>query len=346
MISRNDNKLYGGAGRFIYSLDENSGQTFAPATSATYTWTQQALDLPSNYKIKCMEELGNNLMSGTWMSSGEANLKVADIFPWDRNSPSFLEPLKLNENGVHAMLNINNILYILAGITGKVFSSNGVQVAPLAQIPTYVTDYESIGYYLFYPGAIMNHKGRLFFGIGNDSTGGIMGVFSLNGNLLNLENLISTGNDGSTSSIQIGALLSTGYVSYLIGWKDGTSYGIDSILYRYTGYGAYAESPLYPVGTPLAKRGFSQLEFQLVRPLATGQGIKIKYRTNLTDSFTELGTYIYSGTVTSTTKVIGARTSFNDTAKIPDCEFIQIRVELTTGENSNTTPELKTIILR
>ena len=36
LISTNDNKLYGGAGKYVYSLDENTGETFDPGTLATY----------------------------------------------------------------------------------------------------------------------------------------------------------------------------------------------------------------------------------------------------------------------------------------------------------------------
>jgi hypothetical protein len=124
LVSFNDNKLYGGAGKFVFSLDEASGSTFAPGTASTYTWTAQALDLPPNYRIKSLEELGNNLMCGTWMGSAIDDFEVADIFPWDRSSSSFGSPIKLKENGANALLTVNNLLYIFAGIGGTIYISN------------------------------------------------------------------------------------------------------------------------------------------------------------------------------------------------------------------------------
>ncbi|MEA2036878.1 MAG: hypothetical protein U9O94_05180, partial [Nanoarchaeota archaeon] len=117
ITSKNDDKLYGGAGRYVFSIEEKSGQTFDWDNAATYTVTAEALDLPVNYRIKCLEELGNNLMCGTWRGTNVYDFRVADVFPWDRAAASFGQPLTLKEHGVHAMLTINNVLYLLAGIT-------------------------------------------------------------------------------------------------------------------------------------------------------------------------------------------------------------------------------------
>jgi hypothetical protein len=127
-----------------------------------------------------------------------------------------------------------------------------------------------------------------------------------------------------------------------------TSYGIDltsqtSYLYV-TSYGGYFESPLYVVGTNKNKRTFTQIEWQLVKELATGEGLQIKYRVNLNDSWTLIRTYIYSGTKTATNKIVGAVSSDNDTATIPPCENIQIRGELL--GTATTTPQFKYLILR
>src|SRR3990167_135386 len=63
LSSKIDSKLYVGAGQYIASLEELT--TFAPGSSGTYTWTAQALDLPENYRIKCLADLGSSLMIGT-----------------------------------------------------------------------------------------------------------------------------------------------------------------------------------------------------------------------------------------------------------------------------------------
>lgn len=344
IVSKLDNKLYGGAGKYVFSIDELT--TFAPGTSASFTWTQQALDLPSNYRIKCLEEQSNDLMIGTWMGSNIYDFKVADIFPWDRSSPSFKDPIRFNVNGINGMVNILNTLWVLAGIAGEVYITNGVQATKVGQIPSSIADIEGGKYLEFYPGAIVNYKDRPFFGVSVGGSGNIsgMGIWSIKqtskGNILTNEHSISTGSDGTSSVVKIGALLSLTRDTILCGWKDGTSYGIDltTNTERYTTYLGYAESPFYTVGTNLNKRQFTQIEFLLAKPLTTGQGIKLKYRTDLNASWTTIGTYDYA--------TLGGILSHNDTPGIPACEAVQIRYELTTGSSSNTSPQLKSVTLK
>src|SRR3990167_7779532 len=66
MLAGQDDILYGGAGRYIFSLKENSGQDFQAGTAATFTLDSQALDLPEDYQIRCLAELGKYVMAGTW----------------------------------------------------------------------------------------------------------------------------------------------------------------------------------------------------------------------------------------------------------------------------------------
>jgi len=344
IVSSNDNKLYGGAGRYVFSLDEVTGQTFAPGTAATFTYTQQALDLPPNYKVKTLAELSNNLMIGTWQGTNIADFKIADIFPWDRSSPSFGLPLQLSENGVNSMININNTLFIQAGIDGKIFSSNGSQANVIAQIPSSVSSLEGGKYIEVLPGAMENYKGRLFFGLSTGGSGSIpgMGVWSMlqtsQGNILNLEHIVSTGNDGTSNPLKIGALLSISRDTILAGWRDNATYGIDltTNTLRTTSYGGYFESAFYTVGSYLRKRQFSKGQLILAQALASGEGIRLKYRTDLSSSFTTIGTYDFSG--------LGAVIAHSFAVNIPYTESAQIRCELTTGA-SNTSPQIKSIIL-
>ena len=353
LVSKNDNKLYGGAGRYVFSLDEVTAQTFAPATAGTYTFTSQALDLPPNYRIKCLEELGNNLMSGTWQGTNVYDLRVADIFPWDRSSASFGQPIVMAENGVHGMLNIGNSLIVLAGIEGRVYKCDGVNSVPVAQVPQSIADISGGKYLEWYPGAIANYKSRVFFGVSGGGTGAIsgMGVYSLSqtssGTILTHEHTISTETDGTSYVVKIGALLPITRDNILIGWQDSTptaSYGIDNITVTSfkTTYTGFFITPFYHVGSNKQPSKFTEIEFDFVRPLRTSEGIKIDYRVDLTASFTNLGTWAYS--------VYGAKVSLNPVfykgttdLDIPTCENIQLKVYLT---GTTTTPELRSVILR
>lgn len=225
-VSKINGKLCGGAGKYIFTLDEATG-TFAPGTGSTFTWTEQALDLPSAYRIKCLAELGNNLMIGTWQGSSVNDIRIADIFPWDYNSTSFSQPITLDEYGVHAMLNDGNTLIILAGINGRIYKSNGAYATPIAQLPQ---DLSGGKYLTYYPGAICNYKGRVFFGVSSGGTTTFvdgMGVYSLNqtgrGTVITLEHGISAANFGSASTVNIGALLPVSKDNLFISWRSGNT---------------------------------------------------------------------------------------------------------------------------
>lgn len=349
LVSKNDNMLYGGAGRYVFSLDENTGQTFAPGTSASYTFTSQALDLPPNYRIKCAEELGNNLMLGTWQGTNLYDLRIADIFPWDRSSTSFGQPISMNENGVHFLLNIGNALVVGAGIEGQLYLSDGVNATPIAQIPNSIANLAGGKYLEFFPGAVCNFKKRVFFGVssgGSDTTIEGMGVYSLNrtaqGNILIHEHTISTGSDGNGEILKIGALHPITRDNLLIGWQDATTYGIDNLTTSSytTTYGGYYLSPLYTIGTHDHTRKFEELEIQLVRPLRSGEGIKVSYRDDLGDSFTDLLTWDYS---TYAGELSHNTTLHKPTYDLPASLHLQLKVSLT---GSTTTPELKSVTLR
>jgi len=341
LVSKLDDKLYIGAGRYIASLAEVSGQNFDDATGGTYTWTPQALTLPEDYRVKCLAEQGNNLMIGTWKGDDIFDNRIADIFPWDGSATTYGKPIILNENGVNAMINMGGYLYILAGIDGDIYKSNGVQAWKIAQIPQSVANTAGGKYLEPYPGAMCSFKDRLFFGISSINITDGLGVYSLmetsKGNIVNFEHTISTLTMGSANPTVIGALFPVTRDTLLIGWRDNATYGIDltsptSYLHTTTYTKAYFDSPLYQVGTHLNKRSFNHLEFYLAKELAASEGIQIKFRINLTDSFTTIGTYTTANMGTGVT-------SYHIDTNIPACEMLQIRVELL--GTATTTPEFK-----
>ena len=340
MIVGQDDILYGGAGRYVFSLEETPGDTFDPSDSASYTFNSRALDLPAEYRIKCLAELGEKLMIGTYMNSGFDTLS-ADIFPWDRTSDSVELPLRLNDNGVNAMININNLLYIFPGTEGRVLVTNGTSTTEIAKIPNHIVNLDGGKFLRVFPGGVTQDQGRILFGIGSNSSTGGLGVWSLkpslHGNILTLENTISTGNSGAVDDLKVGALLATSKNSYLIGWEDGTTYGIDKIdnSKRCTSYTGYFESPLFQVGTSWHPRKFSKVMFELNRPLISSQGVKISFRTSLADSYTLIDTFDFS-------TYAGIKT-FEKTYSIIT-EKVQFKVQLTSPGTNNNSPELMSVV--
>lgn len=348
ITSKNDSKLYGGAGRYVYSLEELT--TFAPGTGASYTYTQQALDLPSSYRIKCLAELGNNLMCGTWQGTNIYDIRIADIFPWDRSSVSFGQPIEIDDYGVHAMKNIGNSLIVLAGTQGTIFKCDGVNAYQIGQLPI---DLSGGKYLEWYPSAICSYKNKVFFGVGNGGSTAIagMGIYSLQqtgkGNILNLEHQNSQLTDGSSAPVKISALIPITRDTLLSAFRSDTTYGIDlssATSYAYgTDYSASFETPLYQVGTLFNKKQTIEIEFCLAKELAIGEGIKFEYRVNLTDSFTAVKTP-NGGTLTLTFATLGAITHHIVASDIPASEMLQMRISLL--GTSTTSCELKYVIIR
>lgn len=349
LTSKNDSKLYGGAGRFIYSLDEVSGQTYTPSNAVTYTWTQQALDLPTSYRIKCIEELGNYLMAGTWQGTNIYDIRIADIFPWDRSSVSFGQPVVIDDYGVHAMKNDGNSLVVLAGTNGTIYGSDGTTAYILGQLPI---DLSGGKYLEWYPGAICRYKNKIFVGSGNGGTTAIagQGVYSLNktgrGTILTLEHQNSQLTDGSAASVKLSTLLPISRDQILVGWRSNTTYGLDlttNTSYAYTtDYSGYFESPVYVVGTINDKESFTELEILLGRKLATGEGFQISYRNSTSDSWTVIKDS-NGNTLTLTFATLSSALSHIIPAGIPASEMLQIKVALL---GNTTTPQFKALYLR
>lgn len=338
--SLNDDKLYIAHGNLLMSVEAVG--TFDANNAATYTVTTSALDLPAGYKIKTVRELGDKIVTGTWTGASIADRRIADIFFWDRSSTTFSDPVRFQENGVNAMIVVAGLLYVQAGVFGNWYVTNGSGSQLFAKMPKKIFDFTGAQYIKVEPDAIFHRDGKIYFGVslGSGTTLNPLGIWSLDieSRSVTFENQLSTGN---TANLKVGTLFSTGSDTFVAGWQDvgSSAQGVDLIgnSYRYTSYAAYLESALYPVGLNLTKRVFTQAHFQLSEPLSTGQGVKIYYRTNTSDSYTLIGTYDYS--------TLGAVLSHTFTPDIPACEFVQIKCALTTGASSSTTPKLKSIIL-
>lgn len=359
LISKNDGKIYFGCGRYIGSIEQVDGQTFDPASSATYTVTlgtaaSNSLDLPDNYKAKCLEELGNNLMIGTWQGTAINSIRKADIFPWDRSAVSFGQPISLDEFGVHSMINTGNSLTVLAGIDGGVYRCNGASAWQIAQLPQ---DLAGGKYIEYYPDSMMNYKQKVYFGTGIVTSAGLlagMGVYSIQSSkktILNLEHLISTLRDGSANEVQCTSLLPITRDTFLLGWRDdddATGFGIDLTIADgyYDGanpYSGYFDTPIYELGNSQNKYKPISLEVHLGRPLVTGEGIKVEYRTSLAGTFATVKTLTFTNQKGFTSNTITTELPTN----IKQCEQLQLRISLLgTATPNGTTPRFKYAILK
>ena len=306
---------------YVGSIAEAVGSAFDPSNAATYTFSQDALDLPLGEVAEWVEEQGIYLM----IAGG-----VFDkIYPWDRVSDSFASPIIVPEWNVRRLKTIGPKMYILAGSKGNVYSTTGIYVALETTLPRQV----------------VNNAGTLQI---DEVTWG--GIAARNGNLIFGASVITSGNSGvfmlypdkrlvidnmpSTGSANVTALLSRGTFSTTLGLANefyflGYAGGADIIgTTRYSSFQGVYHSQFYEVATKTEKGQFSTIECVITKPAASGN-VRIGYRTDASSSFTTLATFTADGSTTTFEQDIG----------LTDLENIQIQVEI------DGLMELKTIRL-
>lgn len=212
------NVLAIGNGRYVATWD---GGTYDP----------HAIVLPSNYKVRCLGKWREYLAIGTWRGSSVESNDDAVIFFWDGFSETYNFFIQVPEGAINAMLGHQGTLSFVAGYKGDLLEYTGGDKA------TKVKRLPNIGFgeqMEILPGAMSMWETLLRIGAGvTDSNTFEQGVYtwgSLNVNYpdsLSYDYTLSTGNS-QNSNIKIGLLFPVDK-SLLIGWKDGTSYGLDSV---------------------------------------------------------------------------------------------------------------------
>jgi hypothetical protein len=328
-----DDFLYIGNGNFVLKKEVTSSGTVgvAPvvATSAT-------LDLPDGQFVSCLEEYGTKIAIGTHggiSGTDKNNQPNARLYTWNRQAgtlgnPGLADlPVIFSENGINAIKQHANKLYVSAGSQGNIYVTDGTNYQRVASIP-----YSPIGYAYsstVYKNALaISPKGNLLVGLSGDlsplSRAGIYEIdLNTEGNPISYStpSTAVVGTVSTPTQYKIGFIKPKTYQITKIGWANGTTYGVDTSDFRlYASYGGIIETPLIRVGNFDTKKTFQEIEFSLASPLVSGQNIRISYRLNDKDSFTLIGTWGFS--------TIGSVLSFRDTAGITDAEYVQLKIEL------------------
>jgi hypothetical protein len=325
MFVSTNGTLYGGDGpngttnfANLFALTQNASKTFDPTDSTTYTKqfdsssTAPITGFPFGYRVRCITQLGNNLMTGTFIgtvglgvdviqASSSANVeKFADIFPWDRVSATYNLPIRLYEQGINSMIMVNNQLYISAGQFGRFYVYNGYLAQKLLEFPHDTTALLTNPYNpnTVYPDAMKYIRGRLFFGItGGSSSIGPSGVYSVNldGTGLCMDNTTDQGN--TDNRVFIGSIfpLFDFNQGYTLGFSDTTanvkSIDVIDVTNSYsTDYSSFADTQWYEVGELLKPNTSQTVRLNLDKKLASGDSVRISYRLDKSDSFTTLAT--------------------------------------------------------
>lgn len=355
-----DNILYFTDQNTIASLVVTSGSNttaFIPTTNTTYTWNSigngstQALTFPQTEIAYTMAELGTNLAIGTLSNN---------LYFWNRTPivlsgangsmlNSFFYPVILPESWAQTLVTVNNLLYVFCGIRGNCYVTNGTTISSVFRLPDSVTQ-QIEPYYLW--GDAIYLRGRIFFSVqdSNSKTGGIWSFiptqsyyieqdigYCLRLDAQNTSNtyagmatlLFAPSENGVTNEngTQDPGQKARGPQFWAAWWDGSTTYGIDySSTSPFTGGQTIIETDVIPTGTMLNKASFSQLEYKLAAPLVAGESVVIKWRTDLTSSYSGAGTLV---TEPSTADGSGTIISGYYSVNFQNSQWLQLQVILT-----------------
>lgn len=345
LLTGQDDKLYITNGNSIATISSFVAGTFSVAP--TCTLTANALDLKDGQYAVTIQELGTNIMVGTQTGlswSERVSHKVANIYPWNRQAgtlgnPGLADlPIILNECGIHAMLSIDNLLYVVAGTRGNVYVTDGTSCKFIKRIP-WTQSRTYLNSIMAYPNAIFrNSNGNLLIGISQNAgilgTGGVYEMQLQSSDkepIYNYPTVYKYVPSGG-GNCEIGFVTSDETDTVYFGWETSSSGGVDYTTgATVNGYAAFIESPLFITGGAEKKKTFQQFEFLLGKPLTNSQGIKFYYRKNTQDAYILVGTYTFAS--------LGTRVGFEDKCSISDTQQVQFKIELENDSQSSPVPQ-------
>lgn len=343
-----DDILYFGGGRYVLSIEQKDNQVLDPDNSATYdikiVATDPALDLPEDYVVVQLAELGSKLMIGA--NNRETN--QSDIFPWDRRSTSSVDlPVRFGSENIHTMITVNNLLYVLSGREATISVTNGVGVSVLGQIPETYSNIGLTNSVTIASDAITYFQNKIHFATSYKTENDIQATVwsflpSSSGDIgLNIAYTLSSGNtESGTSNIDIPSLLTFTDTLLMVGYEETIAdiQGVDILdtTRRYTGYTGIIVTPFYRVGSFLNKKTLSKGIISFVKNLGTGEGMKLYYRETQNGSWKLHQTFDTATDSFQINDIVGTSHT--------GVKNIQFKIELTTPSGSESTSELFSIV--
>ena len=313
-----DNILYIGAGQYLSSVNSSS------------TYTADAIDLPSTWRVRSITSHSNNIAIGAWKGTFR---NEGRIFYWDGLDSTFFNPIEL-PGSCNAMINVNGKTIVQAGNKGELYYISSGQGVPIVKIPGTYTDTDKMN---MNPDAIELFGPLICLGIGEFTAGNhatTEGVWTFGSKdfnypqVINFQYPIST---GDTSGVNIGSIIKIGE-DLLVTWENDGSYGADFINYTSKFNNATYESTILFEGHP--PKVVHQIAISCV-PLPASTSITCKYKTEADTSwqtFTDPGNLGVVNTTNATELIINQQ--------IP-CKMLELQVVL--GTSSNDSPKIFTI---
>jgi len=327
-------------GCFVSSfVQKGVGTPFDPATVGTYTFTANALGIEFNDTATALTTLGVNILVGGMLNA---------IYVWDGTSFGYSYRILLPENNVASLVTVNTTTYAFVGNRGRIYSTNGFQSTLFAKIPDHLSG--TVEPYFTW-GGTTPHKNQIYFGFTSTTnaavaltTYGGLWAIDLDTKAMRLTNQLSYGTyAGGATAIIANFSSNPSGTGLFIGWTSNstnTAPGIDkTVSTPYTTYIPYVDTDLIPIGTYLKPFTPSQVEFKLSTPMVSGEGVQIWYRTNITESFSQIGETLYSAT---------KNTNMSDvySTNFQNVQWIQLRVFTKSTASTPSYVRLKEIRLR
>lgn len=334
-----DDMVYFADSNYVGSLQENTGQTFTPGTSGTFTFNLTALTLPTYWIVKRIEQFGKNLQ----VIANRSNTYETKVFPWDRASTSFNLPISIPLSSVLSSAQDANWTYISGGGQGTIFRTNNTTTEEYVKFPEYLSGVVTGNNLLISALAISDNK--LLFAVNYP---GVSGVWSknLDNGQIKMDSKFSASGYGTNNGISCKTLYPI-LNSVFAPWydPDNSLYGVDSYYvdsFKYhTAYSGYLETDLRRLGTHIQKVKPTQIEFILSKPLVAGQGVQAQWRTAVGET--------YSSAIVFDSSISTIETTFHFPLPIPKTANVQLKISLTCSDGSVTnyqSPELLEVRLR
>ncbi len=280
--------------------------TFAgyQGTASTTRFSPQAVAIQYGDIATSLVEVGNNILIG---AIGNV------VYPWNQVDPTPSGLIFLPESNVASMVTVNQVAYLFAGNRGNVYLTDGSLASLVIKVPDYCAGVAGTQNSYIEPiftwGGSMYLRGRVYFSILDQTStkaGNCGGVWSFTptqnlyigndvGIQLRLENQNSYATYSGVATVLIPQQTQNSIApQYWSGWYSSTSsptYGVD-FSGTTPSTAVIVETDILETGTLLGeqKQSFSNIEYKVAAPLASGDTVALNYRLNLTDAFATCGT--------------------------------------------------------
>lgn len=328
LVSINDGNLYFTNGHYVGAFTIPPFTTMIKKDFTTFRYNAGALGLPKTDGAICLAEIQSQLLIAGFHK----------VYPWDRVSPQWQNPVPLHEN-IYKMINILNNVYICAGFKGNIYQSNGYNAELFIKIPDTITGTIDPKWVF---GDVMENRNNLYFQATatNSASGNPIstGTYKLDvtSKALTLDSQFSGGIYPTGFRSDYGLLINNNNIQSVDYDKYYTAYSAttNSVDYNDTtlwlSNESLIETDIIPIGTSVQPRTFSSAEFKLDQPMTSGDSISLYARKSLSDSYILIGT--------TTTAVLS---EFYDGVSFEEWQWVQFKVTFSTNGSSTTSSKIR-----